>query len=65
MVDTKDLKSFGHYGCAGSSPAPGTEIVLIIVRLLALFFFEKNYLVRFGRYKNFLLLCKLNYSAIE
>ena len=25
MVDTKDLKSFGHYGCAGSSPAPGTE----------------------------------------
>ena len=25
MVDTKDLKSFGHCGCAGSSPAPGTE----------------------------------------
>ena len=24
-VDTQDLKSFGHYGCAGSSPAPGTE----------------------------------------
>ena len=24
MVDTKDLKSFGHCGCAGSSPAPGT-----------------------------------------
>ena len=23
-VDTKDLKSFGHCGCAGSSPAPGT-----------------------------------------
>ena len=25
MVDTKDLKSFGFYGCAGSSPAPGTQ----------------------------------------
>ena len=24
MVDTKDLKSFGHSGCAGSSPAPST-----------------------------------------
>ena len=24
MVDTKDLKSFGHYGCAGSSPASST-----------------------------------------
>ena len=25
MVDTKDLKSFGHCGCAGSSPASSTE----------------------------------------
>ena len=25
MVDTKDLKSFGHCGCAGSSPAPSTK----------------------------------------
>jgi hypothetical protein len=25
MVDTQDLKSCDHYGCAGSSPAPGTE----------------------------------------
>ena len=25
MVDTQDLKSCGHSGCAGSSPAPGTE----------------------------------------
>ena len=24
MVDTLDLKSNSHYGCAGSSPAPGT-----------------------------------------
>jgi hypothetical protein len=24
MVDTQDLKSCDHYGCAGSSPAPGT-----------------------------------------
>ena len=23
-VDTRDLKSLGHYGCAGSSPAPST-----------------------------------------
>jgi hypothetical protein len=25
MVDTKDLKSFGHCGCAGSSPASSTD----------------------------------------
>jgi hypothetical protein len=25
MVDTQDLKSCGHNGCAGSSPAPGTS----------------------------------------
>ena len=24
MVDTQDLKSCDHCGCAGSSPAPGT-----------------------------------------
>ena len=24
-VDTKDLKSFGHCGCAGSSPASSTK----------------------------------------
>ena len=24
LVDTQDLKSCGHYGRAGSSPAPGT-----------------------------------------
>ena len=24
-VDTKDLKSFGYYGCEGSSPSPTTE----------------------------------------
>ena len=24
MVDTRDLKSLGHNGCAGSSPARGT-----------------------------------------
>ncbi len=24
MVDTQDLKSCDHRGCAGSSPAPGT-----------------------------------------
>ena len=26
MVDTKDLKSFGHCGCAGSSPASSTIV---------------------------------------
>jgi hypothetical protein len=25
-VDTQDLKSCGHCGCAGSIPAPGTKI---------------------------------------
>ena len=25
LVDTQDLKSCGHCGCAGSSPAPGTQ----------------------------------------
>ena len=25
-VDTKDLKSFGHCGCAGSSPASSTRL---------------------------------------
>ena len=25
MVDTQDLKSCGHHGCAGSSPASGTS----------------------------------------
>ena len=24
MVDTRDLKSLGHYGCVGSSPTFGT-----------------------------------------
>ncbi len=24
LVDTRDLKSLGHCGCAGSIPAPGT-----------------------------------------
>lgn len=26
MVDTKDLKSFGHCGRVGSSPIPGTKM---------------------------------------
>ncbi len=25
MVDTRDLKSLGHYGCVGSSPTSGTK----------------------------------------
>ena len=25
-VDTRDLKSLGHCGCAGSSPAPSTDV---------------------------------------
>ena len=27
MVDTRDLKSLGHNGCAGSSPARGTQTI--------------------------------------
>ena len=27
LVDTQDLKSCGHCGCAGSSPAPGTFLI--------------------------------------
>lgn len=26
MVDTRDLKSLGHYGCMGSSPISGTRL---------------------------------------
>ena len=26
LVDTRDLKSLGRIGCAGSSPAPGTIV---------------------------------------
>ena len=29
-VDTRDLKSLGHYGCAGSSPASSTKKIAII-----------------------------------
>ena len=39
MVDTLDLKSNGHYGRAGSSPAPGTfkpSNLLIVRRFLFL-----------------------------
>lgn len=31
MVDTKDLKSFDHCGCAGSSPASGTEVDCVLL----------------------------------
>ena len=27
MVDTRDLKSLGHYGCVGSSPTFGTSFI--------------------------------------
>ncbi len=27
LVDTQDLKSCGHCGCAGSIPAPGTTSI--------------------------------------
>ena len=29
LVDTRDLKSLGHCGRAGSSPAPGTSSFLV------------------------------------
>ncbi len=42
MVDTRDLKSLGHYGCVGSSPTSGTTVKkltgLPIARLATLFF---------------------------
>ena len=30
MVDTRDLKSLGQFGCAGSIPAPGTEAKSVV-----------------------------------
>ena len=30
MVDTQDLKSCDHYGCAGSSPAPSTQTCICL-----------------------------------
>jgi hypothetical protein len=41
MVDTKDLKSFGHCGCAGSSPASSTNwnANCFIIKWLAFFFY--------------------------
>ena len=45
MVDTKDLKSFGHYGCAGSSPAPGTENSADNQKIVGTIFFEKIYTI--------------------
>ncbi|MDB5226350.1 MAG: hypothetical protein JWN78_543 [Bacteroidota bacterium] len=35
MVDTQDLKSCGHRGCAGSSPAPGTLFFLIYTQVIS------------------------------
>ena len=43
MVDTQDLKSCDHYGCAGSSPAPSTIYVfkrLIIIGFSSVFVFR-------------------------
>ena len=34
MVDTRDLKSLGHNGCAGSSPARGTRRLHLQERLI-------------------------------
>ena len=36
MVDTRDLKSLGHNGCAGSSPARGTNQACNLLMNLAL-----------------------------
>ena len=44
-VDTRDLKSLGHCGCAGSSPASSTSIL----------FFERLYEYRFMKPHLFLL----------
>ena len=45
MVDTKDLKSFGHYGCAGSSPAPGTENSADNQKIVGTIFFLKKFIL--------------------
>jgi hypothetical protein len=41
MVDTQDLKSCDHNGCAGSSPAPGTSLKQInpVIQAITGFFF--------------------------
>ena len=42
MVDTKDLKSFGHCGCAGSSPASSTKSSNLILEDFFINFVGKN-----------------------
>ena len=39
MVDTRDLKSLGHYGCVGSSPTSGTNRQAVDRQDLQPFFF--------------------------
>ena len=40
-VDTRDLKSLGYCGCAGSSPASSTRVILyrLQIKMLQAFFF--------------------------
>ena len=42
MVDTRDLKSLGHNGCAGSSPAFGTKNGVTSHVMLLRFFIAIN-----------------------
>ena len=67
MVDTKDLKSFGHNGCAGSSPASGTKdpfiqvmkgfFVLGVIRKFNVFLWQRTF-KKIGFYEKINLLCQ-------
>jgi putative endonuclease len=46
MVDTQDLKSCDHSGCAGSSPAPGTKSKALILRAFILSDMYYTYILR-------------------
>ena len=70
-VDTQDLKSCDHYGCAGSSPAPSTEWEVLNKDLPLSFFKLRKSLVYLeislitllnGRVRNFPF-SKINFSV--
>jgi putative endonuclease len=44
LVDTQDLKSCGHCGCAGSIPAPGTKFKPLTFNWLKAFFLKNAHM---------------------
>ena len=65
MVDTRDLKSLGHRGCAGSSPASSTRLISCKSMIYERFFFLYKHLLLIlenivfcGFYMVLLRLCK-------